>query len=347
MGSTNTASRMWLNKGKGAKKSNHRTSKKSVEYRFLLQHALQYPNLPYERQLELGNLSLVHKDINARNELILHNLRFVIKVALEYHDLGVDVQDLIQEGICGILKAAERYDPKFERSFLTFADWYINQAISRGLKGSNHTIKVTVYYQELCAKLRKIKHQLTEQLEREPSEEEIAREAGMSIKKVKRAFIFMQYKTLYFSDLASPDSSSTENMDFLTAPQPREPMAQDIRIVATEELEAACKSLRNFHASVRKVREKVFGDRNKSIFLARYGLLPETFLEPQTLRTVGTCFGMTHQGASLIIQKGWSLMKNNGFPHDSKWVLNEVRKVRALHEITLTETKSLRQAILG
>ncbi len=143
-------------------------------------------NKYYHEQLDLLE-KIKNGDENAKNIFVTKNINLVKKIASKYINLGLDYEDLVQEGAMGLLKAIDRYDPSKAR-FSTYATWWIRQGITRALADQAHTIRIPVPTVELLNKLYRIKIELSIKLNREPSEEEIAQKMKISVKKVQELF---------------------------------------------------------------------------------------------------------------------------------------------------------------
>ena len=128
----------------------------------------------------------VTKGFQLRNRFIKANLRLVASMAKRYVGRGVPFLDLIQEGNLGLIKAVERFDHTKGYRFSTYACWWINQAMTRGIFNQTRTVKMPAYLLEKAGKVRHVRRLLTSDYEREPYAEEIAEKAQMSVENVKR-----------------------------------------------------------------------------------------------------------------------------------------------------------------
>jgi DNA-directed RNA polymerase sigma subunit (sigma70/sigma32) len=126
------------------------------------------------------------KGFQLRNRFIKANLRLVASMAKRYVGRGVPFLDLIQEGNLGLIKAVERFDHTKGYRFSTYACWWINQAMTRGIFNQTRTVKMPAYLLEKAGKVRHVRRLLTKDYEREPYAEEIAEKAQMSVENVKR-----------------------------------------------------------------------------------------------------------------------------------------------------------------
>ncbi|MEM6885525.1 MAG: RNA polymerase sigma factor RpoD/SigA, partial [Verrucomicrobiota bacterium] len=123
-------------------------------------------------------------DEAAREKMIQSNLRLVVKIAQDYSNYGLPLVDLISEGNIGLMKGVERFDPERGVKFSTYAAWWIKQGIKRALANQSKTIRLPVHLVDKLSRMRRISAQLTEELGREPDDEELAEELGLPVKKI-------------------------------------------------------------------------------------------------------------------------------------------------------------------
>jgi RNA polymerase primary sigma factor len=123
-------------------------------------------------------------DQAARQHMIQANLRLVVKIAMDYRDFGLPLLDLISEGNIGLTKAVDRYDPSKGGKLSTYAAWWIKQSMQRALANQTKTIRLPVHVVSTISKLRKTSRALTEELGREPTDEELALELNLPVRKV-------------------------------------------------------------------------------------------------------------------------------------------------------------------
>jgi len=123
-------------------------------------------------------------DKAARDHMIQANLRLVVKIAMDYKDFGLPLLDLISEGNIGLIKAVERFDPRKGGKLSTYAAWWIKQSIKRALANQSKTIRLPVHLVDKISKMRRTAMKLTEELGREPTDEELAMELQIPTSKV-------------------------------------------------------------------------------------------------------------------------------------------------------------------
>jgi RNA polymerase primary sigma factor len=136
-----------------------------------------------EQEIELA-ARIKRGDEKARAHMIQANLRLVVKIAYDYSHLGLPLLDLISEGNIGLMKAVERFDPAKGGKLSTYAAWWIKQSIKRALANQSKTIRLPVHMVDKIAKLRRAALQLQESLGREPTNEELAENLGLPVRKI-------------------------------------------------------------------------------------------------------------------------------------------------------------------
>jgi RNA polymerase primary sigma factor len=220
------------------------------------------------RRIEVG-------DTEARDQMVRANLRLVVNIARGYTGKGLALQDLIEEGNLGLLRAVEGFDPNMNTRFSTYASYWIKQSIKRALVNTAKTIRIPAYMVELLAKWRRATNKLTDELGRPPTAEEIAKLLGLPKKKlsiIKKAI--RVYNSTPQSDQGEQGWSIEEMLPDGRAKTP------DTEMVETDDLK---------HVMV--LLEKM-DTREATVLRMRFGLNDE---EPKTLKEIGECLGLTRE----------------------------------------------------
>lgn len=147
-------------------------------------------------------------DLKARNELATANLRFVVSVAKQYQNLGVPLDDLINEGNIGLIRAAERFDPTKGFKFATFAVWWIRQAIMLFLVDKSRLVRLPLNIVNVLSRIRSAANTFEQENQRPPSSAELAERTGMSVEKVEE-YLGHTISTISMDTPLSADSDAT------------------------------------------------------------------------------------------------------------------------------------------
>ncbi|MDZ7785933.1 MAG: RNA polymerase sigma factor RpoD [Candidatus Saccharibacteria bacterium] len=167
--------------------------------RLYLREIGKIPLLTAEEELELAN-KVVAGDKRAKDQMAEANMRLVVSIAKRYVGRGLDLLDLIQEGNTGLLRAVEKFDPDKGFKFSTYATWWIRQAITRAIADQARTIRIPVHMVETINKLLRTQRRLTQEMNREPTNEEIAKAMDIEVEKVVHIMKIKQ-------DISSLDAS--------------------------------------------------------------------------------------------------------------------------------------------
>lgn len=200
--------------------------------------------------------------IEAKNELITRNLRLVVNIAKNYIGRGLPLLDLIQEGNIGLMKAVDKF--KYEKGFKfsTYATWWIRQAITRALIDQTKTIRVPVHMMEFYNRVTKASRELTQQLGREPSNEEIAKRLVVPTRKVEEVFRAIQDPIALQTPVGDED---TELEDFIGDKNSPSPYADAERNDISEQMQQVLKTLTPKEERVIRMRFGIGADRDHTL----------------------------------------------------------------------------------
>ena len=239
-----------------------------------LREIMQTPLLTAQQEIELAG-RIKKGDQKARAWMIEANLRLVVKIAHDYSNLGLPLLDLISEGNIGLMKAVERFDPAKGGKLSTYGAWWIKQSIKRALANQSKTIRLPIHLIDKIYKLYRASLTMSEELGREPTDEELSEEIGISSAKLS------QLKTVSIgpASLNAPisDNDSTEFGD----------------IVGDEDAQTPFELFRdkNMRDELSELLE-LLDDRERKIIFKRFGLDGD---KPKTLEEVGKKFGVTRE----------------------------------------------------
>lgn len=167
--------------------------------RLYLREIGKIPLLTGEQEISIAN-RVIAGEKKAKDEMAEANMRLVVSIAKRYVGRGLDLLDLIQEGNTGLLRAVEKFDPSKGFKFSTYATWWIRQAITRAIADQARTIRIPVHMVETINKLLRTQRRMTQDLNREPTHEEIAKEMEIDVDKVEHIMKIKQ-------DISSLDAS--------------------------------------------------------------------------------------------------------------------------------------------
>ncbi|HEV2330005.1 MAG TPA: sigma-70 family RNA polymerase sigma factor [Verrucomicrobiae bacterium] len=214
-------------------------------------------------------------DKKAREQMIKANLRLVVKIARDYEGIGLPLLDLISEGNIGLMKAVERFDPRKGGKLSTYGSWWIKQAIKRALANQSKTIRLPVHLVDKISKMRRVGMKLQEELGREPTDDELADELGMTAMRVRQ----MRLAAIRPASLDAPIGDEESNSF-------AEVVEDENATTPYEELEDK--------TVVNMLRDMVghLDEREATILRYRFGLDGGT---EKTLEEVGEKFGVTRE----------------------------------------------------
>ena len=234
----------------------------------------QFPLLTIQDEIRLSK-RIRKGDTEAKLQMIRSNLRLVVKIARDYANLGLPLLDLISEGNIGLIKAVERFDPRKGGKLSTYAAWWIKQAVKRALANQSKTIRLPVHLVDKIAKIRRVSSQMTEELGREPTDDELAEELGLTASKVTQLKAAAVRPASL--DQTVGDDDSTELIELISDASAQDPF----ELLRDKNLKTEVGDLLD-----------ILDDRERSILNSRFGLDGSN---PLTLEEVGENFGVTRE----------------------------------------------------
>ncbi len=227
-----------------------------------------------QEEMELS-VRVSKEDEEAKKILAESNLRLVVSIAKRYVGRGLLFLDLIQEGNIGLMKAVEKFDYDKGFKFSTYATWWIRQAITRALADQARTIRVPVHMVETINKMARIQRQMTLELNREPSEDELAKKMGISVEKVREVMKISQDPVSLDTPIGEEEDSHFG--DFVPDKSNLSPEEYATNEILKEQIKDVLKTLQK---------------REQEVLELRFGLLDGTCY---TLEEVGKRFNVTRE----------------------------------------------------
>ncbi len=248
-----------------------------------------HPRLTLEEEQELSRRAKTG-DKTAVNKLVESNLLLVVSIAKKYYGCGLPLLDLIQEGNIGLITAANKYDGEKGFRFSTYATYWIRQAISRALGEQSRTIRIPANMIDLLNKIKKATVELTQSLNRQPTDEELAEKLGVEIDKVQAALDIAQVS----SSLDTPiDDEGETSMGDLIADTKASNVGDDlIKEANSQIIEGVLSTLSNREAEIIRMRFGIGRDR------------------PMTLEEVGTHYGLSRERIRQVETKALRKLRN-------------------------------------
>jgi len=232
------------------------------------------PLLSSDDEQELA-IAIGEGNVHARDRMVRANLRLVVNIARGYTGKGLTLQDLIEEGNLGLLRAVEGFDPAMGTRFSTYASYWIKQSIKRALINSAKTIRIPAYMVELLSKWRRASSRLTEELGRTPTPEEIARVLGLPRKKLP-----IIKKAIRIYNLTPQTDQSDAGWSLGEMVMDERVRSPDDEMVDSDNLSHVLRRL------------DVMDQREATVLKMRFGLEDN---EPRTLKEIGESLGLTRE----------------------------------------------------
>ena len=257
--------------------------------RMYLKEIGKVPLLTAEEEVALAKRIERH-DMDAKCRLIEANLRLVVSIAKRYVGRGMLFLDLIQEGNLGLIRAVEKFDYRKGYKFSTYATWWIRQAITRAIADQARTIRIPVHMVETINKLIRVQRQLLQEMNCEPTPEQIAQEMGTTPQKVREILKISQEPVSLETPIGEEEDSQLG--DFIEDEDATMPVEAVSEIMQKEELNAVLNQLTH---------------RERKVVELRFGLKGE---HPRTLEEVGQKFGVTRERIRQIEAKTLAKLKS-------------------------------------
>ncbi len=261
--------------------------------RLYLREIGKIPLLNSEEELELAQ-KVVAGDKRAKDKMAEANMRLVVSIAKRYSGRGLDFLDLIQEGNTGLLRAVEKFDPDKGFKFSTYATWWIRQAITRAIADQARTIRIPVHMVETINKLLRTQRRMTQELNREPSIEELAKELEMEPEKVEYVIKIKQDITSLDAGVGRDGEDEDSVLaDFIEDEDSERPEDSATKQLLKEQVQSVLSTL---------------SDREQKIIKMRFGLENG---KSHTLEEVGQEFAVTRERIRQIEAKALAKLRKH------------------------------------
>lgn len=256
-----------------------------------LQQIGKIPLLSYDEEMAVAREIKENNSQKAKETLISSNLRLVVSIAKKYIGRGLSFLDLIQEGNMGLMKAAEKFDYTKGYKFSTYATWWIQQSITRGIADKSRMIRLPVHMIETLGKIKRASIELSTELNRMPTKEEIAAKINMPLSKLS-ALMKSAQSTISIETPANQKDDSSKIADFIVDDSHLTPDTK----VTQESL------LDDVHKMLNQLNQK-----EKDVLIMRYGL--DDNGQKRTLDEIGTRYGVSRERIRQIETRAISKLK--------------------------------------
>lgn len=258
--------------------------------------ATAMPLLTKEQEVELGK-KIQEGDKEAKDKLIVSNLRLVISIAKKYRRDDVPFEDLIQNGNLGLINAAERFDYSKGYKFSTYAVWWIKQSIQRELMNTENSIRIPVHIREKINKYCKEKNIFEKENGREPTKKEMARIINVNLETIKKIEEYMTPMLSLDASIRSDVDTDTTLADYIKD----DSAASEDEIILDME-----------RSKIINIMMNELDERSRNIMIMRFGLDGD---RPMTLEEIGEKFNLTRERIRQIEQKSLRKMRRSKARH--------------------------------
>jgi RNA polymerase primary sigma factor len=255
-----------------------------------LNEAGRYALLTAAEEVELAK-RIERGDKEAKDLMVNSNLRLVVSIAKKYQGHGLSLLDLIQEGIIGLIRAAEKFDHRKGFKFSTYATWWIRQAVQRGVANKSRTIRIPVHIVEREQKIARAERKLLAELERTPTDAEIAHESKLPVKQVREVRHAARAVTSLDKPIGAEGDASLGDVVAVTEGGPE----QEVHV-----------SLE--HDALRRAVDEL-PKREQEVVKMRFGLNGDP--DPKSLEQIGRHLGLTRERVRQIEREALNLLAMN------------------------------------
>ena len=271
------------------------------------------PLITVEEEIELAK-KIGSGDEKAREKMITANLRLVVKIAQDYSNIGLSLLDLINEGNMGLMKAVERFDPSKGGKLSTYASWWIKQSIKRALANQSKTIRLPVHMVDRVTQIRRTTQQLSENLGRDPTDDELAEEMKIPVARITHLKSVSKKPASLDSPINDEDGSSLGDVV---------PDAKSISPLENLQSKSIVGDVERVLASLEP--------READIIRLRFGLEGR---DPKTLEEVGEQIGITRERVRQLQEQAIRQLRKNMTKFEKQRTWEEIQEEKRIEERT-------------
>jgi len=283
--------------------------------------------LPRHKEYKLSRRWLEEGDTTARDKLVTHNLRLVFWMVQKYDWANLSEKELVQEGITGLITAANRYDYREDTRFGTYAYYWVRYQIQRAIENYARTVRVPVNRQKAARRIKQAVRKLTQKLGRDPTMREVVRETGEKPKLVKDVLQGRYRQASSLDEKRSTEDDRT-GYDVFSQQNTTDPT---VRLEAKEKFQDLLEKLQKLKSLVLSLDAKQLSgksQRNKDIFLKRYGMLED--LKIRVYEDIEEEYPISWQRIRQVIEQMWGVLYREGTSFNHSKLKEAVEKLRRL-----------------